>query len=239
MSKRISIPEHALQCADGAHPDFLLPTIERLFHECEGFEENIEYHSWDTDCFFPLQRRRELAAMMETASSLNPAVIMEVGTANGAGLVHWCLLPNMRRICAIEIRGTPYMDIFERTFPHIDFLWVAASSHAPEIVAQVKDWLGPDKFDCIFLDGEKSKFLEDFNAYAPSVHKGGMVFMHDIAGAEPPAREFRRLQCVYPTSTIINVTEVHAIAQRKPLNAYEDWVWRWGYNSCGVGIVHV
>ena len=150
--------------------------------------EDIYHDVFDSPSLFPLQRRKETVRMMRTARKVAPTVVYEIGADKGGGLYHWCkCFPTLKRVIACEVRGTPYCDLFEKAFPHIDFLLIPASSYADSSVSAVAGWLGRDRINCLFIDGDKSGFLKDFDVYRPYVTSPGIIFMHDFRDEGPSA----------------------------------------------------
>ena len=227
---------------DDALPSNLCERWEHFFSEHFRQEDESD-HIFADPVLMPLQRKREMEPML--CDALGSSFIMEIGADKGGSFYHWCriieqpLLENrVRKAVAIEVRGTPYADLFRRAFDTIEFLFLPQSSHDPATVQQVRDFLGADQFDCIFLDGEKCAFDKDFTAYSPMVRPGGRVFLHDIHGTEPPAQVFKNLSRQYRASSIIDESEC---AEAKGDTAYEQWLRYWSPSrpSCGVGVIEI
>jgi predicted O-methyltransferase YrrM len=205
-------------------------------------------HVFESPMFFPLQRQRETAQMIALARSIDPAVIMEIGTDKGGGLYHWCKGLTPRRVVAAEIRGTPYSDVFEQAFPTIDFLWLPISSYEPPAPVEVELWLdrqdGADRIDVLFIDGAKAYFYQDFMTYMPMMRRGGIVFMHDVTDPAPSeafsvaSRDPR----IAEAWVIHDITESHEAMEREARGLlvdtmYEGWLRYWKGASCGVGVL--
>ncbi len=201
---------------------------------------------------YPLQRMNETAVMIRLARSLNPRNVMEIGSDKGGGFYHWIKgLPSVRKAVAIEYSGVPFADAFRYGFPNVDFSFIHGSSYARDTVAQVLEFMGGGQmFDCIFIDGDKSKTRADFEAYVGLVRPGGLVFIHDVeasvfGGVLPnPSQAFYDLRSKYALSIILDGREGVAAQDRaaanKPLDSsWEDWLRIWKWNSCGVGVVHI
>ncbi len=228
-------------------PDFpkaMLPNIEKFLeqdhHRPPGY--NIYDDVFDTSCFYPLQRKRELATMIATARDANPKVIYEIGADKGGSLYHWCkCFPLVEKIIACEIRGTPYRYLFEKAFPEIKFLWIEGSSYDKENVERVVAFLGEKELDVLFIDGDKSAFHVDFDIYQPMMADTGIVFMHDIRD-DGPRQSFELLQKRgWKAGIILDESEAHeAVAREKrgePLTSeHEYWLRYWKGASCGVGV---
>lgn len=230
---------------DEPFPKDLLPCIEKFFfmEQTRKPGENLYPAIFDTSVFFPLQRKGELAQMMEMARSVNPKVVMEIGTDKAGGLYHWCkCLPSVERVIACEIRGTPYSKLFEKAFPHIDFLWLPTSSYDPGVVNGVLRWIQPDKIDCLFIDGDKSFFDLDFDCYRPMMRDTGIVFMHDITDEAPGAGYQKVIKRDYKHQEIVDKSDVKIALEREaqgdpPSSAHDSWLRHWRGASCGVGCI--
>jgi hypothetical protein len=186
---------------------------------------------------FPLQRKNELSAMINLAWRIKPKVVMSIGCDKGGELYHWCrFIPTIERAIACEIRGTPYSAEFERAFPKIKFLWLPRSSLDPEVPHVVKGWLIDQKIDILFIDGDKSFFIDDFAFYRGLMSKAGIVFMHDITDPAP-GEAYKRVQEHYKTFNLIDTSEALEMLGREPRNGHEGWLKYWNGRSCGVGCI--
>lgn len=220
--------------------------------------------------FFPLQRRRELEVMMRIARAVStnpcdcthatiaadklksgcercnftkilggPKVVMEIGADKGGGVYHWCqCLSLVNTVIASEIRGTPYSALFDRAFPQIKFEWLQ-DSRDPTSFRVVKALDKP--IDVLFIDGDKSYFDKDFDAYLPLMNPKGVVFFHDVAD-EPMRGAFMRSGDRRRTEIIRDVTESEAAVERQvggfpPTCDHENWLRYWRGRSCQVGVV--
>lgn len=198
-----------------------------------------------TDTLFPLQRPRELLRMMAAAAAIKPTVGMEIGSDKAGSVWAWLKsVPTLKRFIACEIRGVPYKALLTKAFPHIDFLWLAESSYATAIVQQVSDWLGPDKIDCLFIDGDKAAFDTDFDAYLPMMNPKGIVFMHDITDPSPGQAYRKVCDRGYIHEEIVDIQDSLAAMKREeagipPGGSHEAWLRHWRGRSCGVGVIRL
>lgn len=199
---------------------------------------------------FPLQRQKEMEWMINTASLYQPKVVMDIGSDKGGGVYHWVKsLPYVQKVIACEIRGTPYAEEFEKAFPQVKFLWLPCSSRGyTNAIKPVEKFLmetpGPKQIDCLFIDGDKTAFLEDFHIYHPYINRErGVVFLHDVTDPDP-GKAFGELRRLYPRGARIfrDVSEVQPALDRQtlglpPASAYEGWLRHWRGQSCGVGYI--
>jgi len=232
----------------GPWPESYLRDLEEFFRTEDTRPPGLDIYEdvFQTHLFFPLQRKRELEkAVKYVRSQMEPNVVMEIGADKGAGFYHWCkCFLAVEKAIALEVRGCPYANLFEEHFGgSIDFLWCEASSTAKKTIESVKTFLGSDTIDVLFIDGDKNKTREDFEAYAPMMTKGGVVMIHDIKD-DPPGVTFDALVGQYPSERIIDMSEndeaVERAASGIPADtSYEDWLRYWAGRSCGVGILRL
>ena len=233
---------------DAPFPTAMMPDIQRFFadvHPRLRPARVVYAEVFATELFFPLQRKRELARMLDVAGQ--PVTVMEIGADKGGGLYHWCMLPSVRNVIACEIRGTPYMHEFERAFPDIDFYWVQTSSYAVQNVERVAAWLKARQLllDVLFIDGDKTGMLKDFTAYKPLMQPRGVMFLHDVRDSGGPREAWAALSQSYRTEHIVDESEyvelrahTDACADGRPLTPWEQWLLHWKGKSCTVGVVH-
>lgn len=222
--------------------DFLTWWREFFAGEADRRPAVTTYNDLFASPLCPLQRRRELQAMLQLAAELRPRRVMEIGTDKGAGFYHWVkCFPSVEKAVAVEIRGLPYAELFAEHFPQVSFLWIAESSHRtdPGLVA---NFLG-GPLDLLFIDGDKSAMDVDFSRFGSLVRKGGLVFVHDITDKEP-GRAWAAIAAKYPHREIIDRSEAYEATERDkqglPVDSpYEGWLRIWAGRSCGVGVIEI
>lgn len=193
--------------------------------------------------FFPLQRKLETAEMIQLARSIAPRTVMEIGADKGGGLYHWIKgILSVQAVVGCEIRGTPYAPLFEQAFPNVKFQWIEGSSYHPHAVTSVRRWLHGWGIDVLFIDGDKSNFLTDFEAYLPMMSKRSIIFMHDIDD-DGPRDAFVEVSKRFRTERIVNTSEtLTALARERdgisPSCSHESWLRTWRGFSCGVGVIY-
>jgi predicted O-methyltransferase YrrM len=233
---------------DAPFPAGLMDEIERFFKGEDERMPGLDLYQdvFDSPLFFPLQRRHEMAKMMAAAREIEPTAVMEIGSDKGGSLYHWCkCLPSVKNVIACEVRGTPYAELFEHAFPHVDFLWLPMSSYDHEVVRTVGGWLGKVKIDCLFIDGDKGAFLRDFDAYRSLVSDDGLVFMHDIVDDIQCSQDYDEVRRRgYGGFKIVDMTDgEEGERQRergeKPATAYWGFIQYWQRSSMGVGVVEM
>lgn len=231
---------------DAPLPDGLVAEIERVIAtDKEPGGRNVYDAVFDSGLMFPLQRKRELDVMIQLARSVDPRVVMEIGTDKAGGAYHWLKALDLDLFIGVEIRGVPYAKLLSESF-YASQLWYAASSYDRETVESIRDVLLSEAYliDVLFIDGDKANFYKDFTTYIDMVQKGGIVFMHDIQD-EAPRRGFeqaRKHPRVRRSETIVDTSEVDVALAREsqglpPASAHEGWLRHWRGRSCGVGVL--
>ena len=242
-------------------PDALIEEITRVLDRDRAYATggDVYAHVFASPLFFPLQRKREMAQMLQIArghvAGRAARVIMEIGACYAGGVYHWCKSLSPTHLIACEIRGTPYAEAFERAFPGIAFLWLEESSYDTPAAENVRTWLDGNQIDILFLDGDKEHFLDDFTMYRPLMRPGGVIFMHDIQ--VPAPRNAFEVASTSPgiaeAFTIIDTSECTEATARDvagvPLiDAYDHWLRYWNpptdrrlnrCQSCGVGVLRL
>ena len=224
-------------------PADLLDHIAALIDSKEPANDFIYEYVFTDSTWFPLQRRNELRWMLKIAQRVEAKTIFEIGADKAGTLFHWCKLPGVERVICCENRGTPYAALFEQAFPHIQFLWLAESSYAPQTISRVKNWLNGTKIDMLFIDGDKGAFPKDFNAYKPFCRQGGVIFLHDLYDAEPGEDVLKILRTHQGQSLrIVDTTEsVEAVlnisSTQESSWSHDSWLRHWRGASAGVGVV--
>lgn len=242
---------------DAPFPTEMMSDIRNFFekvHPTLKSGQDVYKEVLERPYFFPLQRRYELAAMMWKARSIKPTTVVEIGADKGGSLYHWCMcLPTVENVIAVEIRGTPYKDEFEKAFGvkdriypteiEKDFLWVEDSSYNKKTLDRIKEFLGETKIDCLFIDGDKTHFVTDFDSYRPFMARNGIIFMHDITDHDPKrAYEEIIARGGYDHQEIIDRRDTHeaierAIGKVPSASAHESWLRYWQGRSCGLGVL--
>lgn len=236
---------------DAPFPPGMVEEIEAFLERYKDLPDGKSLYPevFETSLFFPLQRKKEMEFMLARARAARPRVAFEIGADKGAGVFSWVktLGRTLEKMIVAEIRGTPYAKAFERAFPYIDFLFLEESSYSPKTVEKVKEFLGTDPIDVLFLDGDKSAFDRDFDAYYPLVRTGGgVIFIHDITDREGPFSVFERARydLGLRVREFVDRSDADEALKREaagipPANAHEGWLRYWRGRSCGVGVVEL
>jgi predicted O-methyltransferase YrrM len=228
----------------GDYPEDLLSCIEDVFSKDHLLAP--EDYSWmfASNSFYPLQRKAEMAKMLDIAKRISPTVVMEIGADRGSGSYAFCRALRPERMIVCEIRSTPYSQLFQEHFPDISFLFLEESSYAIEIIQRVKNWLGEAPIDLLFLDGDKNNYSKDWDAYLPMMSGSGIVLFHDVTEPGNQTDTFNAARRLFRSEVIVDKadTEVALHREKRGLpveNAYEGWLRWWRGNWSGVGVIYL
>lgn len=183
----------------------------------------------------PTQVKYEIARLLEIVGELRPRAVLEIGTAGGGTLFLFTRVadPNAK-IVSIDLPGGPFgggypkwkvplYKSFAREGQRIYLL--RRDSHDPRTLEKVKEILGGEKVDFLFIDGDHTYegVKKDFEMYSPLVRKGGIIAFHDI--------------CPHPPETKCEVSRFWNEVKRRYryLEIVEDWNQKWA----GIGVLYV
>jgi len=144
------------------------------------------------DLIQPWQFKEELVQLAEEIEKLKPAVIVEIGTANGGTLfMSTRLAEDDALIVSIDLPGgdfgggypewkVPIYKSFARNNQRIEL--IRGNSHAEETFSKLKEVLKGREIDYLFIDGDHTYegAKMDFEKYSTLVRKGGKIGFHDI-----------------------------------------------------------
>ncbi len=231
--------------ARGSYPENLLQAVDNLFEQEKNYPEDSYETIFECNTMFPLQRKREMDRMMEIARSISPQVIFDIGSDKGGPAYAFCRALKPKRMICCEVRGTPYDTRFVQHFPSTDFLFIEDSSYAISTRVQVHNWLGNDRIDVLFMDGDKGAFNKDWTTYKPMMSSKGIVLIHDVSEPGNPRGTFLELRGQYShTETIIDTSESTEAMRREAegipqKNMYEWWLRHWKGSYATVGVIYL
>jgi cephalosporin hydroxylase len=140
-----------------------------------------------------VQRTWELQSLIGEVKRRRPRVIVEIGTHRGGTLACWAAIaPPGAHIVSIDMvtesMGTREEDLarVRRTLgPSLRLTAITGDSHAPDTLARLRDALGGEPIDVLWIDGDHSYpgVKQDFEMYGPLVGRGGLIAFHDIHGS--------------------------------------------------------
>jgi len=144
-----------------------------------------------------MQVREEIRQFITIVSKRQPKFILEVGTAGGGTL--FLLAQAAARdssLISIDLSGGPFGGGYPITRtplyksfagPNQKISLLRSDSHKLETLNQVKNILGGNELDLLFIDGDHSYegVKKDFDTYSPLVKKNGLIAFHDIVPGIP------------------------------------------------------
>lgn len=135
--------------------------------------------------FQPNQIRSEVTGLLEVVARIKPRRVLEIGSQGGGNLF---LLSRVAaadaQILSIDLN---YSEVQMAAYPSLAapaqrLTCFKADSSSPETLRRVKEWLGGERFDFVFIDGDHTLagVTADYRTYAPLVAPGGLIGFHDI-----------------------------------------------------------
>jgi cephalosporin hydroxylase len=151
------------------------------------------------------QKPTELTGLLELVAEIRPRRVVEIGTYTGGTLWAFCQLATDDAVLvSVDLPGGEFgggttpdrlrrFRNFVRGGQQIRAL--QRDSHDPETVQQVRDALGGDPVDFLFIDGDHTYegVKLDFELYSPLVRPGGLIAFHDICENDYAGAEVDRL----------------------------------------------
>lgn len=144
-----------------------------------------------------VQEREEVLGLGVFLISNKPHNVLEIGCKLGGTFEMLCNVATGKKI-SIDLPGGihggwmmkdhPYLgdayklrnEYFERTYPNVVML--TGDSHKSQTYHNVRDVLGGEKIDFLFIDGDHTYegVKQDFEMYRQLVNPGGWICFHDI-----------------------------------------------------------
>lgn len=155
----------------------------------------------------------EINRLAAEVATLQPKVIVEIGTYEGGTSLIWAqLASDLVVTCDINPPG-PRGELV-RAFPprgsDCKVSILTGDSHSAEFAARVEKELGGKQVDFLFIDGDhrEAGVEADYRAYRHLVREGGIIGFHDIADKQDqPGNEvqhfWKRLKQEAETQEII------------------------------------
>lgn len=130
-----------------------------------------------TDRYKAVQKREELAAMLELIAHYTPTRGIEIGTRHGG--TAFALAQVTDHVLTIDNDRLAF-DVSGLDVPNLTFL--KGQSEGKTTIDFALRWLEGEKADYLFIDGdhEELSVMRDYENYEPMVRDGGLVFLHDV-----------------------------------------------------------
>jgi predicted O-methyltransferase YrrM len=151
------------------------------------------------------QKVAEFAELVAMARSLQPKIVMEVGTFRGGTLWAWCRIASRDGfVVSVDLPGGPFgggyaeseiarLRAYAQREQRIEL--IRADSHDPNTLDLIATVLGQRHVDVLFIDGDHSYdgVRADYETYGPLVRSGGLICFHDVLPNKDPTCEVNRL----------------------------------------------
>jgi len=140
----------------------------------------------------PMQIPEEIFELLEIIKEKKPKTVLEIGTARGGNLFLFSrIITGDSKIISIDLPG----GLFGGGYSKLRMLMykffakdnqslrlVRKDSHQEGTLEDLKNILGNEKIDFLFIDGDHSYngVKKDFEMYSPLVSKDGIIGFHDI-----------------------------------------------------------
>ena len=136
------------------------------------------------------QERDEIVALANFVNSIQPKVVVEIGSKFGGTLHIWCSLTKGKVVSVDLVEGIhggitreQFNDRnmnFLNKFSNVNF--IEGNSHDEDTFKLLSKVLHGDKIDFLFIDGDHTYegVKQDYEMYSPLVKKGGYIAFHDI-----------------------------------------------------------
>jgi cephalosporin hydroxylase len=166
---------------------------DRVVREFHRLYYNSGSRTWSNTFWLGTPAQKcplDLWIYQELLHELQPAVIVETGTASGGSalfLASICDLLGHGRIVSVDVATQPRRPTHER------ITYLTGSSTAPEIVKQVEEFVGDRAPVLVILDSDHARdhVLEELRLYAPLVSPGSYLIVEDTnVNGHPVSRDF-------------------------------------------------
>lgn len=132
----------------------------------------------------PHQEADEFVELAEKIARRDPDTVVEIGTSRGGTLYVLSRYLDVDTIVSVDLHPY-YLDrakLFVEFVGDADFHALHRNSHDPETEAAVRERVGEEGVDFLFIDGDHTYegVKTDFELYAPLVSSGGIIAFHDI-----------------------------------------------------------
>ncbi len=167
--------------------------------ESTAFEDIIETPNRFTgrgyyDRIHAEQDPMEIREMAKLVNSIQPKVIVEIGTYKGGTLFIWTRTnPQAELVVSIDLPGGKYgggydasreklYRLFSYKLPKMQMEFIRNNSHLPQTVESLQKILNGRSIDFLYIDADHTYegVKTDFELYSPLVRKGGLIGFHDI-----------------------------------------------------------
>ena len=131
------------------------------------------------------QIRSEILSLVKQIKKLSPKRVLEIGGRPGGALAIFAQASAKNaKILSLDIKYSPArMKVLSSLAkPQQNIKCMRADSHSQATKKKNLKWLGQEKLDFLFIDGDHTfeGVAKDYKMYAPLVRKDGIIAFHDI-----------------------------------------------------------
>lgn len=158
----------------------LRQTRRAEYLRCQTVEDYLVFANAE---FRPEQHREEILGFLHLAREEAPRVVCEIGTRyGGTNFLLSQALPSVSLMIGIDLYVRSSAKLRHYCRPTQELIFLNGCSYAPETVEQVRQAVGGQKLDLLFIDGDHRYpgVRRDFLAYRHLVREGGLIAFHDI-----------------------------------------------------------
>lgn len=160
----------------------------RELRDCCARAGNLEFaieQACGSATFGACQRKGEILQLLSLLKDRSPRRILEIGSARGGTLFLFSqMAAHDAAILSIDAAYGRQRRWAHRRLRHWhqQIACLCADSHSPATEKYVREWLGTEKLDFLFIDGDHSYdgVSSDYRMYSPHVRHGGIIALHDI-----------------------------------------------------------
>jgi cephalosporin hydroxylase len=158
--------------------------LQRSASRLRTVDEIVEL-SFTFGIFGPNQIRSEVTQLLHVVAPRRPRRLLEIGSQGGGNLFLLSKVAALdAKILSIDLNFTPVQMAAYPSLaaPTQRLTCFKGDSSSPEMLQRVNAWLGGDRLDFLFIDGDHSLagVSADYRIYAPLVAPGGLIAFHDI-----------------------------------------------------------
>jgi predicted O-methyltransferase YrrM len=188
----------------------------KFFTKKTNRESSIDF-IFNNSCMSIQQNREEFEELIKIYREIkNPQWILEIGSYKGGSLyifsrqskklnmisidypVQWTRLKNLKTFLKkVIIKSIPLKN--QKVYS------LMMDSHSKKTIKEVKQIIGKDKIDFIFVDGDHSYcgVKSDFKMYSKLLSEKGVICFHDIYSAEGVIKFWKEIKKKYSVKEIV------------------------------------
>jgi cephalosporin hydroxylase len=130
---------------------------KRIWHLYQTSSTSDEWFDFASLAFPAHQQRNEILGFLDLAKTMNPRIVMEIGTAqSGTQFLLGQILDSAELVLALDlrVRNIHLLNLFSRS--NLNRVCLEGSSYEPPTLDMVKRVLAGNLIDVLFIDGDHS-----------------------------------------------------------------------------------